>query len=214
MIEILPNVDTSELDAALLDERGYLKIVPSSIYLQFDPVYTRLWCHKHGFYCLPTTELIEWLRQNIVPHKTIEIGAGNGAVGRALGIPITDSCFMEKPEVAEHYKLMGQPVTTYAPDIIKADALAAISGFKPSVVIACWVTHKYLPTEAWREGNKWGIEERIILNKVKKYILVGNTTVHDKKPIMDIEHEELYFPWLLSRLQNQENNRIYIWHKH
>lgn len=211
MIEILPNIDTSDLDKEMFDEKGHLCILPSAAYQSFDPIKLRLWCHNNGIYCLPSMELIEWLKKEIEGHKTIEVGAGNGAVGRALGIPITDACLMDKKEIAKHYKMTGQPVTKYPSDIIRCDALAAVRSFKPDCIIGCWITHKYNPAEAWREGNKYGIDERILIKKVKKYIMVGNLHTHCDKPIFDSPHDKFSFPWLWSRSHDQSLNRIFVW---
>lgn len=212
-ISFLPKVDVCDLERQFLDDSGNLKIVPSGVYSTVNYDHLRLFCHKYGFYCLPTTELIGWLILNMSIGKTIEIGAGNGAVGRALGIPITDSCAQQNPEVASFYKSLGQPVTHYPRDIIKVDALTAIRSFRPEVVVACWVTHKYNPNEAWREGSKWGIEERLVLKKIKKYILIGHEKIHNNKPIMDLPHETFYYPWLWSRAEDAAGNRIYVWTK-
>lgn len=212
MLSFISKCDISDIEKELFDSNGLLNILPSSYYASIEFNKLQFFCYTHSIYCLPTTELIDWLKPHVVPDKTIEIGAGVGAVGRALGIPITDSRYFEHREIKQYYSLMGQPVTKYPSDVIKADAIAAVQGFKPDVVIGCWITHKYNPNEHWREGNKWGVDEGLMLKKIKRYIMVGNEYVHGLKPIGDLPHEVFSFPWLWSRSEFQNLNRIYVWH--
>ena len=209
--KILHNIDVSYLDFQLL-KNNKLDIKPYSFYDSIEHEHLVLWCHKHGIYCLPTVELIDWLKPHVVKDKTIEIGAGNGALGRALDIPITDSCYMKtNKEVALFYSLLGQPVTDYPDDIIEMNAVEAVNEFKPDVVIGSWITHKYNENEHWREGNMYGVDENFILDNVKKYIMIGNETVHKHKPIFDFEHKSFKVPWLVSRSSHIDSNVIYVW---
>lgn len=205
---ILPIANVNYLDHIFTDFK--LKIMPAAFYEQIPQEHLALWCHNNGIYGLPTTELIDWLRLQITP-KTIEIGSGNGAIGRELGIPTTDSCFMRRPDVALLYTLQGQPTTKYPDDIEELSAVDAIEKYQPEVVIGCWVTHKYREDEHWRSGNMYGIDEDYILSKVKKYIVIGNEVVHSQKRILQYKHQELKFPWLYSRSMNISGNTIYVW---
>jgi len=207
---ILQNKDTSYLDGELLDQNDLLTIKPSSFYDNIPYEDLLLWCHKNGIYCLPTQELIDWLKTQVT-NETIEIGAGNGAIGRALHIPVTDSCLMRSPDVAMYYAMSGQPVVRYPADVIEMDAVRAVEHFRPTTVIGSWITHRYNACEHWRGGNVWGIDEGIILRSVKKYIMVGTETVHAKKPILDLPHKTLKFPWLYSRSFEHSEDVIYIW---
>jgi hypothetical protein len=76
------NTDISRLEKDLLDDKNILKVVPAEYFAQVPQETLAIFCHKYGFYTLPTTELIEWLKPHVVPDKTIEIGAGVGAIGR------------------------------------------------------------------------------------------------------------------------------------
>lgn len=49
-----------------------------------------------------------------------------------------------------------------------------------------------------------------IIEKVKKYIMIGNRKVHSS--ILDFFHQEFEFPWLYSRSMSKENV-IYLWEK-
>lgn len=205
---ILDPVDTTYLDHLL--ENNKLKIMPADFYKNIPQEHLSIWCHKNGIYGLTTIELIDWLKTQITD-KTIEIGAGNGAVGRALKIPITDNYNMERPDIRACYIQLNQPLTKYPIDVEKLDAIKAIKKYKPDIVIACWVTHKYNPNNHLQGGNFYGIDEEYILKNVKKYILIGNDNVHSKKPIIKYKHQELSFDWLYSRSLYTRGNKIYIW---
>jgi len=214
MLQIIDKIDTSYLNSHLLDNKNHLLVKPASFYQNIPQNHLVLWCHVHGVYCLPTEELIDWLRGHLEIDRTIEIGAGIGTIGRSLNIPITDSCYMRNnQEVIFYYKIMQQPITEYPSDIIEMDAIAAIQHYKPNVVIGSWITHKYNEEEPLREGNMFGIDENFILKNVKKYIMIGNQKVHSKKPILDLPHKTFKFPWLFSRSVNSEFNEIYMWEK-
>lgn len=204
------NKDIQYLNS-LFDENGFLKIVSSSFYQKIPQEDLCLFCHKYGFYSLPTIELVDWLKTQIDIDSTIEIGAGHGALARELKIPATDSRYMEDPEIKAYYDLLKQPVTIYPADIIKLDAISAIKYYKPKFVIGCWITHKYNETEHYRGGNMFGVDEEFLLKHVNKYIMIGNELNHYNKKILELPHIELKFPWLFSRSLEPSKNIIYIW---
>lgn len=208
-MRLLPQVDVRHLDHLLVND--CLQIKYANFYQDISPIHLAVWCHHHGIYGLPTIELIEWLRSEIQSLKAIEIGAGTGAIGRELKIPITDACLMKHPEIAALYLIQGQPITKYPNDIVELDAVSAVDLYQPEVVIGCWVTHLYKEADHWRGGNMFGIDEEYILSKVKKYIIIGNEDVHSKKSILDKPHKEYRFPWLFSRSLNTTGNLIYVW---
>lgn len=209
MMSILPRINVQYLDELLIDY--CLQIKPASFYENIPQQHLTVWCHANGIYGLPTTELIEWLQSEIKDSIAIEIGAGSGAIGRELKILTTDACLMKRPEIMTLYLLQGQPITKYPNDIIEMDANNAVEKYKPETVIGCWVTHRYDPSEHWREGNMFGVCEEHILSKVKKYIVIGHEDVHSRKPILDRPHKTFKFPWLFSRSLNTEGNLIYVW---
>ena len=229
---ILPRRDVSHLDAMLLDEAGRLRVC-SAEQLQAVPAEDlAIWAYLHGVYGFPTAELIEWLaaqrhigcalscgdrwRMCSAGVKTIEIGAGNGAIGRGLGIPCTDSKNMERDDVRLMYAAMGQPTTEYPDDVHRYEAREAIYTFRPHTVVASWVTQKFkrgidVVGEAY--ASVYGVDEEWLVGKVARYILIGNEAVHAKKRIMAIPHETHSFPWLVSRAAEQSLNRIWVWQK-
>ena len=95
------------LDKILLDNRGVLKVVGNSALSQIPKEHLMQGGNEQGVYTFPTTELIEWLRTQIAGRKCIEICAGFGTIGRALGVTLTDSYMQMTPEMAMVYKMAG-----------------------------------------------------------------------------------------------------------
>lgn len=83
--------------------------------------------------------------------------------------------------------------------------------FRPSVVMGCWVTHRFDPSRAEAGGNAWGIDEEAVIASCDEYILIGNKYVHRHKPILALPHEELVPSWLYSRAVNGARDFIGIW---
>jgi hypothetical protein len=191
----------AELDSACLDEQGQLRVMPAEFYARRRREDLALWCVRRGFYCLPTQELIDFLRQQIAGEKAIEIGAGHGAIGKALGIPVTDSRQQERPEIKKLYDDLGQAVVRYSDDIEKLTALEACEKYQPSVVIGAWVTHRYDPKRHKLGGNVNGIDEQRLIQKdyLWRYIFVGHKKVHEHKPILSSRHKTHDLPFLVSR---------------
>jgi hypothetical protein len=208
-MEINP-IDLSYLEKELLDN-NQLKVMPASFYKDIPQNDLSYFCWKHGFYSLPTTELCEWLKEQIDGRSTIEIGAGHGAVAKYLGIPATDSKLQETTAMQVVYTLQGQPTVKYPPHIIKLRGNDAVTYYKPEVVIACWVTQIYKETEHWRGGNMFGVDEDFLLDNVSTYIHVGHTKTHGIKRILNRPHKEFRFPWLYGRSMDAANHIIYVW---
>jgi hypothetical protein len=214
-ISIFDASNITYLKELLLDENGCLRVVPYSRLMNVPQEHLSQFCMEHGIYAIPKQELIDFLREEISGNEesTIEIGSGNGVICKALGIRGTDNYMQEIPEIKLHYQMLGQATVPYGKHVERLDALKAVQKYKPDIVVAAWVTHKYNPREPWREGNMYGIDEKKLLDKVQKYIVVGNEKVHDKKPILSLPHRKVKAPWILSRSMNPEKNVIFIWEK-
>jgi hypothetical protein len=200
------------LDAECLDEKGRLKAVPASVYANRSRTDLALWCVRRGFYCLPTLELVEFLREQIIDGDTIEIGAGNGALGRAVGIRMTDSRQQERDDVQQLYQNIEQATVPYGEDVEKLTALEAVEKYRPTVVLGAWVTHRWNRDHPQRRGNMNGIDEGRILDKkfVKKYIFVGHEHVHALKPILGRPRETFRLPYLYSRSPDPRDV-VWVW---
>ena len=211
-----PAYSIKAADVTYLDELfHYPDIIPvsASILKTISQQHLSLWCLSHGIYQVPTIELIQFLRSEIgEPAKAMEIGAGNGCIGRALGIRMTDSYQQKKETMKAVYSEAGQPPVTYGRDVTKADAEDAVRWFKPKVVLGCWVTQKWL-AGVTPDGNQWGIDEVKLMNApwVAKYIVTGNQGTHGAKRLFNYFRPVIHTPdWLYSRSLNKHLNSIYI----
>jgi hypothetical protein len=201
---------------SLCFEQDRLKVVPADVYRQFTQSELSALCVVKALYSLPTVELLDKLNQLIMEvspeRNAIEIGAGNGVIGRGLGIPSTDSFQQESPEVRQHYAMLQQPTIEYGADVMRMDANQAVKVMKPDVVIGAWVTHRHRPEADHLGGNVYGIDEEEILASVKRYIVVGNDHVHCKKPIFGKMTRAIRGDFLFSRsILGAGQNAIYIW---
>jgi len=202
------------MDAVFLDDKGYIKLLSSKVFLEEDPSQFRLWCYRHAIYGVPTIELIAWLHSFIGVRRAIEIGAGNACLGLHLGIPSTDSYMQCCPLMRLHYGSLGQPVTEPPAAVYKYEAKKAVKTFQPDVVIASWVTQKFIPgvdKDETAQASVYGVDEMTLLRNVKCYIHIGNEDSHNEKRILAKPHRTFKFPWLLSRAASPEKNVIYVW---
>lgn len=199
--------DLSRLTAQVI-KNGLLQVLPADFYHKVEENELRYFMHQYGIYVLPTLELIEWLKFHIST-PAIEIGCGNGAIGRELGIPITDSKLQERENVKTFYQLSKQPTISYPADVEQLDAISAIGKYKPTTVIGAFITHKY----NGHSGNMYGVVEGKILKLCKKYIHIGNKVTHHDKPILKHKHAEYYFDWLITRGVYQQENCIWVFNQ-
>lgn len=206
-VSILHNADISHINKQAF-ENGLLKVMPLSFYKALDENSLKLFMLNHGIYVIPTTELIDWLNENI-NETAIEIGAGLGTIARALQIPITDSRMQEFPDVKLIYNMGGQPTIKYPSDVEKLDYKEAIEKYKPKTVIGCFITHKH--KSGMSTGNMYGVEEEYILKNVQRYINIGNLQTHKDKPILKEKSTEYNFDWLITRSNDQSLNRIWVY---
>lgn len=206
-MSILPKADLKPLDDLLVRPDGLLRVVPSGKLLQFPIATLQLWCVQRGVYQFPTEELLAWLSQQIAGRKAIEICAGNGVLGRELGIISTDSYMQTDSRIIAYYKAMGQKPITPPADVQKYDANAAVKHFQPEVVIGAWVTQLHQEGDA--SGSVVGVDEMAIL-QVAKYIHIGNDKAHAYKMSMHVPHEHHRFPWLVSRGIEQRLNHACV----
>ena len=180
---------------------------------QYPDKYYQIVCSDIGLYQIPTKELIDFLQAWVIPGKTIEIeiGSGRGIIGKALGIPCTDSKIQETDEMRKLLRESRVAPVTYGEHVEKLEAREAIKKYKPSVVIASWFTgqkdmHGY-------EIFVHGCNEENFIDDIDTYILIGNESVHRTKSLLTRIHREYTAKWLCSRAHDQKLNRIYIWTK-
>jgi hypothetical protein len=213
IIQCNPDALAQLASEALCD--GALKVMPAAFYRQFEQVDLAGFCLKQAAYCLPTFELLDKINELILEvsptRSAIEIGSGNGVLGQALGIPCTDNYMQADAGIQAMYASAMQPVITYGAHVEKLDAFAAVKQYKPEVVVAAWVTHKYNPAEHWREGNMFGVDEKALLRRIKRYVFVGNLSPHGKKPLLAVPHKRIEVDYVFSRSLDAHNNAILVW---
>jgi hypothetical protein len=205
-------VRADEIALAALDANGILSVLPASFWARYTRVEIGTFCVRHGIYCIPTTELVAWLRECIGEWLAIEIGSGCGVLADALGIEATDNRMQEWPEIKQVYTLTGQTPIVYGSNVKPYNAIEALQVYKPSVVVAAWVTHRYSEKAPERGGNAWGVDFDQVL-AVSDLIFIGNRYVHRHAPMLDWPHEEFTFPWLVSRAWNGDPDFIGIWRR-
>lgn len=173
------------------------------------------WCYKTARYGLVTRELVEWLKEAIGGRKAVEVAAGQGDLGFALGIPMSDMAVQTTPEMTLLYTLAGQATTSPPPDVERIHAMQALAKYKPQVVVASWMTQKWVngDTEKSIGSSVYGVDECRLIGLVETYIHIGNVSVHHDKRALTLPHKEYAFPWLWSRAQQPELNRIWVWDK-
>jgi hypothetical protein len=214
-VEVL-NVDSAELarlDQLILDGAGRILPLSASFYHDLCSVdLIRAWCGHRARYGIVTQELLDWLTNEINGRKALEIGAGMGDLGSHLGIPMTDSYQqVDNPETALFMQFARQTPTKPPPTVVKCDAQTAVKVYRPQVVVASWITQRWLPYDT--EGNVHGPREEQIIENCETYIFIGNEAVHGRKRILALRHQTFKFPWLISRAADQSKNVIWVWNK-
>jgi len=208
MVTELKKEDISHVEGILLRD-GVLQVVDYERIKDMTTNQLCLFCVKHAVYQIVTTELVDFIRTEIGTKKAIEIGGGNGCLGRALGIPVTDLKAQENADVRAMYALMQQPVITYGQDVVKMEAMDAISSYGPEVVVSAWVTQKWKP--GIKHGFDRGVDETYYKGRIEKYIFVGNQGPHGDKVIMkQFPFKKYQFDWLVSRSWYKDKNAIYV----
>lgn len=192
-----------------LDPEGRVVVHPAEYWRQFTQPEIMNFCVQHGIYCIPTVELVEWLRGEIGDQRAIEIGSGNGVLAEALGIPATDNMMQTWPDISALYRAAQQQTITYGKNVRTLSAAEAVRGLEPDIVIAAWVTQLFDPR---RGGNMYGVAEELIV-QAARYCFVGNLRVHKDKTILEMPHREHRFPWLVSRAIDPSLNFIGVWEK-
>jgi len=213
---ILPNENVDYLDDLFL-VNGLLQVLPASVLAAIPQLHLSIWGNKRGVYCFPSTELIEWLREQVAGRSAIEICSGTGVIGRALGITSTDSYIQTTPEMIAYYALYNQKPIFPPQDVHKFEANEAVDNFKPAVVLGSYITQKYLPGDedaVPKIGSSfYGVDELALLPKVETYIAIGNKTSHGDKRIRKFPHTTHQFPWLFTRSVKPEENEISVWNR-
>lgn len=178
------------LDQELIDELGFCRpmltgtIVPDdaragfyigSAFHKVTRTDWATWCYKRAIYQYPTHETLELVAKlTASANHALEIGAGNGHLGRLLGVRMSDSGIQDTPEYVAYYKTLGQEGTKPPSCVERLEALEAVRRYNPTTVIGAWITHKW--KQLMVSGHINGVEEEAILAhpSVETYIHLGN----------------------------------------
>ena len=169
-----------------------------------------MFTHVAARYLLPTVELVEYLRGLIGRKKALEIGSGSGDLARFLGIPATDNCCQDWPEVKAFYENIGQPTIKYGDNVERLDALEAVDKYKPDIVIGAWVTQWIDPALPLPPGggSVYGIKEDELLKRVPMYVVIGAEGIHRHKKILKQPHKMINVEGIAR--SRRADNRIWV----
>lgn len=188
------------IDETLLGRDGLLRILPVEIYASWRHELLRLWMHELGYFVLPTKELVDWFKNEIGSRSALEICAGSGVLGRALGVRSIDARVHKQPLVRAHYAALGQPAPCIGQHVEELEALAAVEKYSPQVVFGTYVTERLRPGDPpTKAASAWGVDEFAILRRVETYIVVGSEAVHGDKRIKRLAHQGVKPPGVISR---------------
>lgn len=210
-LSVIRDVDITYLEKQIFKDNKF-QFLSYKFYKDIPENDIKLFCYKHAIYCLPTIELVEWIREQIDGKYTIEIGSGNGYLAKELGIKATDSFLQDRPDIQLKYKLMKQPTIKYGDNVQRMSANEAVKFYQPKIVLGVWVTHLYDFREHWREGNAYGIDEEHIVRNCSKYIFIGSEKTHKLKPIHNLNKTTYKPEWLVSR-NCDDSDVIWIWER-
>lgn len=196
-----------DLATDVIDEHGLPRVMPADFYAGTTSTERGVLGIRHGLYCLPTVELVTWLTEFIDGRKAIEIGAGNGRLADAVGIPATDAYLQER----DYYEIHGQPLILFGPNVERLEARDAIRKHRPQVVIGAWITQRYNRRHHAAGGSRFGVDTDMVLRHVEHYVLIGNEKVHAKHPLWQRPQEIHHPPWLYSRAVNGTRDFIAVW---
>lgn len=194
-----------------LDDKGRLLVKPLSFWRAYSTAEIAYFAVRHGLYGLPTVELVSWLQQLLANKQTLEIGAGHGTLATALGIRATDNLMQTWPDIAAHYRSLHQATVPYGNHVEELDAHAALERYKPEVVLACWVTHKYDERAHGRGGNMFGVDEQWVLEHCQTYVHIGNAKTHAQKPLRTKPFRRYRPEGLVSRSFAPELDEVLVW---
>lgn len=170
-----------DISPLLLDNNERLRVVPASILAETTAQERLLFGVRQGLYSFPTEELCDFLRGRIKGKTAIEVGAGHGALAKALNISATDNRIQEDAAVKAHYQQIGQPAVPYGEHVERLDAVSAVQKHQSNVVIGFWVTHVFDESRPEAGGNMFGIDEAKLISSCDEYIVIGNKHVHAHK---------------------------------
>jgi hypothetical protein len=214
------------MNTLLLDNMGNVKPISADQLQEYKREDIYMFMKKHAINVYPTLELLAFLKDIIGDRNAIEVGAGNGQIGRNLGIRCTDSYMMGRDEWKKFTDKMNeqnganvQGYIKYDPMVEKLTAYEAVKKYAPDIIIGGYVPQHITfreSKEGTLRGNIEGINEVDLVNSGSLYIMIGTIPLHSNRKVMQAipNHAELKFPWLYCDTMMHENNRIWMFSKY
>ena len=202
----------NRLDTVLFDlQANRIKLLPASVYSQIPSQELLIWMQHRQRYCLPTIELINWLKTRIADRPALEIGADHSDLAFYLGIRAIGDChasFTSYPTVLSPGQI---PTRVFASDVHRMDAIQAIYEFRPEIVIGAWIPDKF--SDNFGSKFKHAPNEYQIVQNAD-YIHIGSEKSHSRSKMLEFPHEALSPPGLVSRTSvNPPDDIVHIWKK-
>lgn len=198
-VSIIDATGLNDLAERAISPSGRLLVMPSSFYQDALPAERAMLCVRHGYYLLPTFELVAFLKELIAGRHAIEIGSGNGVLAEALDIRATDNYMQQWPEIRVIYDRAQQAVCEYGWNVERIDGVEAAQKYKPQVIVASWLTHKWRETAPHRKGNQWAPDEQHLLTLCDELIFIGNSSAHKDHSLLRLNHLHYEMPFIYSR---------------
>ncbi len=203
---------TRDLRPDVLGGDGRMQVLPADFWADTTVAERALFANRAAVYGLPTVELVDRIAGIIDGRDAIEIGAGCGVLADALGIVATDSMQQADPHYRAMYQRLRVPPITYGPNVVKADASEAVRRYRPQVVVASWVTHRYDPARHEAGGNEVGVDWDDVLAHCQTLIFVGNSYVHGTSTLWRRAAQVEYGPsYVYSRATNGTPDFVAVW---
>ncbi|MEG3881894.1 hypothetical protein QT972_31505 [Microcoleus sp. herbarium7] len=198
------------LDDLLLDTNNRIKLLPAAAYQASARQELRIWMHHRNRYCIPTVELVDWLKAKIDGRSAIEIAAGNDDLAYHLGI----RSISNQHAISTAYTTVlfpGQiPTRVITSDVHHMDVTQAIYELRPEVAIGAWIPDKF--TDNYRGLDYAPNDYQIIQNA--DYIHIGTEKIHGKCRILGFPHEAFKPQGLVSRTsESPPDDVIHVWKK-
>ncbi|MEX1029154.1 MAG: hypothetical protein WDZ91_03800 [Paenibacillaceae bacterium] len=147
---MLRMTDITYLEELLITEDGTLNVLPYHKLKDIPQSAISQFCVQHGYYLIPTVELVFFIKEEIGQSPAIEIGSGSGTLCKALGIVGTDNYMQMWADVKEAYESAHQKPISYGAHVQRIAARDAIRKYRPDVIVAAWVTRRLPPLRSKR----------------------------------------------------------------
>lgn len=211
-----------QLAKLVKEENGKLlpQIVPANEILKLGDHNRQVLMSQLGLYVWPTVELYNFFNKNIDSKTSVlELGAGNGVLGKTLGWNSTDNFsqsnqFNARNENERQYNeiaLMNLRSCNIAPvnygdNVINIDAYDAVRKYKANTVLGLYLT------DVTQNEFTINLVDALMGENTETFYLVGNMDTHYKKsPIFELKHEIIELEGLVVRHRQNELGRIFKW---